>query len=487
MGSVQVGFYGHVRQYHNLKDEIAAVVHEVLESGSYVMGPRLKQFEKELAECCRAKETVGVNSGTDALWLAFMALGIGPGDEVITTSNSFFGTAEAIWIAGATAVFVDCDPKTCNIDTSLINDHARHHQRATLHPRSHSAAAGGAGARSSRGKYSPPHRGVSQDHNGNARALEVLLRYPKRRAGFREFRHRRHERGGGQSPLAGRVHAGRHGRKIRRALAGTGAGVWRGGGHPSVIATPHIAGSTEEAQEIVGIRIAEQVRDFLITGVARNSVNIPAVSPKECKKLEPHIQLGEKSGAFLAQVAMERIREVRISYDGGLAELNTHLVKSAVLKGILKLALSERVNLINAGALAKQRGLEVFEVRSARRATFSNSLGIGITTEGESASGVGMVGPRSALRILGLNEIDIDAPLRGTIILIRNQDVAGVIGRVGTILGDRKINIVTFTLSRNPQTQQAIGLVNVDNHVPDEVLREIRVTPAVRAARVVEV
>ena len=185
MGSVQVGFYGHVRQYHNLKDEIAAVVHEVLESGSYVMGPRLKQFEKELAECCRAKETVGVNSGTDALWLAFMALGIGPGDEVITTSNSFFGTAEAIWIAGATAVFVDCDPKTCNIDTSLINDHARHHQRATLHPRSHSAAAGGAGARSSRGKYSPPHRGVSQDHNGNARALEVLLRYPKRRAGFR--------------------------------------------------------------------------------------------------------------------------------------------------------------------------------------------------------------------------------------------------------------------------------------------------------------
>ena len=158
-----------------------------------------------------------------------------------------------------------------------------------------------------------------------------------------------------------------------------------------------------------------------------------------------------------------------------------------MLKGILKLALSERVNLINAGALAKQRGLEVFEVRSARRATFSNSLGIGITTEGESASGVGMVGPRSALRILGLNEIDIDAPLRGTIILIRNQDVAGVIGRVGTILGDRKINIVTFTLSRNPQTQQAIGLVNVDNHVPDEVLREIRVTPAVRAARVVEV
>jgi dTDP-4-amino-4,6-dideoxygalactose transaminase len=119
MASVQVGFYGHVRQYHGLKNEIDAAIHEVLESGSYVMGPKVSQFEKELAAYCHAKEAVGVNSGTDALWLAFMALGIGPGDEVITTSNTFFATAEAIWIAGATAVFVDCDPKTCNIDTDL--------------------------------------------------------------------------------------------------------------------------------------------------------------------------------------------------------------------------------------------------------------------------------------------------------------------------------------------------------------------------------
>ena len=120
MASVKVGFYGHVRQYHGLKNAIDEAIHEVLESGSFVMGPKLKQFEKEVAAYCNAKEAVGVNSGTDALWLAFMALSIGPGDEVITTPNTFFATAEAIWIAGATAVFVDCDPKTCNIDTNLI-------------------------------------------------------------------------------------------------------------------------------------------------------------------------------------------------------------------------------------------------------------------------------------------------------------------------------------------------------------------------------
>ena len=257
--------------------------------------------------------------------------------------------------------------------------------------------------------------------------------------------------------------------------------------HPNVIATPHIAGSTEEAQEIVGIRIAEQVRDFLITGTARSAVNMPAVSPDQYKKLEPYIQLGEKLGTFLAQLAGERIREVRISYDGGLAELNTHLVKNAVLKGVLTPALSDQVNLINAGALAQKRGIEVGELRSARRATFSNSLGIGIFTEGESATGVGMVGVRGTLRILGLNDIDIEAPLRGVIIFIRNRDVPGVIGRVGTILGNRNINIATFTLGRNTQTQQAIALVNVDNHVPDEVVQEIRTIPAVTIARVVEV
>jgi dTDP-4-amino-4,6-dideoxygalactose transaminase len=116
----QVDFYGHVRQYHNLKAEIDAAILEVLESGSYVLGPKLKQFEAELATYCGTKEAVGLNSGTDALVLALKALGVGSGDEVITASNTFFATAEAIWLVGATAVFVDIEPNTCNIDPNLI-------------------------------------------------------------------------------------------------------------------------------------------------------------------------------------------------------------------------------------------------------------------------------------------------------------------------------------------------------------------------------
>jgi len=256
--------------------------------------------------------------------------------------------------------------------------------------------------------------------------------------------------------------------------------------HPNMIATPHIAGSTEEAQEIVGINIAEQVRDYLRLGVPRNAVNMPHVSPEEYKKLEPYIQLGEKLGAFLAQIAGERLEEVRISYDGGLAELNTHLVKNAVLKGILAQVLSEEVNLVNAGALAQERGLEVVELRSARRATFSCSLGIALRTETDSPSVLGLADHRS-LRILGINDIDIEATLKGFLLFIRNRDVPGVIGRVGTILGDHKVNIASFALGRNQEAGEAIGLVNVDSPVAPEILDEIRKIPAVRFARVVEV
>jgi dTDP-4-amino-4,6-dideoxygalactose transaminase len=117
---MSVAFYGHVRQYHNIKAEIDANLKEVLESGQYVLGPMLKRFEQELAEFHGTKYAIGVGNGTDALWLTFKALGIGPGDECITTTNTFFATAEAIWITGATAVFIDSDARTNCIDPALI-------------------------------------------------------------------------------------------------------------------------------------------------------------------------------------------------------------------------------------------------------------------------------------------------------------------------------------------------------------------------------
>jgi D-3-phosphoglycerate dehydrogenase len=257
--------------------------------------------------------------------------------------------------------------------------------------------------------------------------------------------------------------------------------------HPNVIATPHIAGSTEEAQNVVGTRIAEQLRNYLVSGAVKNAVNMPSISPEEFKKLEPYLQLGEKLGKFVAQLADKSILEVSISYDGGLADLNTHLVKNAVLKGVLSQILADQINLINAGNLAKARGIEVVEVRSARRAKYVNSLGVALKTSGESCSVLGMIGLNNVLRVLGVNNIDIDAPLTGFLLLFRNQDVPGVIGSVGTLLGKHSINIANFALGRLHNSDEAIGIVNVDHKVPAEVLSELRAMTAIRQARVIEI
>ena len=132
MAKMNVPFYGHVKQYLNMKDEIDEKMQKVLMSGSYVQGPMLKQFESELAAYAEAKYAIGVGNGTDALWLAFMALGLGSGDEIITNANTFFATVEAIWIAGCTAVLVDCDENTRCIDPQAIRKAITHRTKAIV-------------------------------------------------------------------------------------------------------------------------------------------------------------------------------------------------------------------------------------------------------------------------------------------------------------------------------------------------------------------
>jgi D-3-phosphoglycerate dehydrogenase len=257
--------------------------------------------------------------------------------------------------------------------------------------------------------------------------------------------------------------------------------------HPNVIVTPHIGGSTEEALEAIGTAVAEQVRDYLLTGIPRNAVNLPALPPEELRRIQPYLELGGKLGSFLGQIGGARVEEVRISYDGAIDQSSTYLVKNAVLAGILRRSLSERVNLINAGALATERGIEVAEMRSARRAAFTNTLGIAVRSDAGTTSVLGMSDMQGSQRILGIDDIDVEAPLRGAILFIRNSDVPGVIGKVGTLLGDRGINIANFALGRSPEGAEAIALVNVDHPVSAADLSDLRAIGAIRFATVVTV
>lgn len=259
-------------------------------------------------------------------------------------------------------------------------------------------------------------------------------------------------------------------------------------GMPNVIATPHIAGSTAEAQEEVGTAIAQQVRDFLTDGVIRNSVNLPALSAEQYRRLRPYLELGERLGALVAQAALSQsFGRIRIRYAGEPAEIGSHVVRSAVLIGVLNAVLDEKVNLVNAAAMAAVRGLTVEETTRRRERGYPNTVEVAVTVGGHELTVEGTVGHDGAARILSLDGISLETPLEGTLLLIRNRDVPGVIGAIGSALGSLGVNIATFALGRREPVHgaEAVALVRLDGKVDASILGKIRAIPSVNDARLV--
>jgi D-3-phosphoglycerate dehydrogenase len=272
-------------------------------------------------------------------------------------------------------------------------------------------------------------------------------------------------------------------------------------GLANVILTPHIGGSTHEAQEAVGYQIALQVKEYLKHGVFQNAVNVPSVSHDEYVKMEPYIVLAERLGSFLAQASDGSVEEISIRYSGHIAEWKTELVRNAAIKGILNQALEEKANLVNAAAIADSRGLRVNEARKSVASTggAGSVLSILLKTSSQEHLVKGAVLHGHLPRILAIDDIDVEAPLERNLIYMRNRDVPGVIGRVGTILGEHKINIANFSLGRQAgngasapsgakkgEPRDAVAVVHVDGQVPDEVLAALRKVPAVKQAKAIK-
>ncbi len=258
----------------------------------------------------------------------------------------------------------------------------------------------------------------------------------------------------------------------------------------NVVVTPHVAGSTREAQDAVGYQIALQVKEYLKRGVIQNAVNVPSVSHEEYLEMQPYILLAERLGAFLAQVTEGNLEGVSLRYSGQLVEWKTDLVRNAAIKGILNQMLAEKANLVNAASLAAERGIQVHESRKAKTpgGGAANVLSILLKTSSDERLVKGAVLHSHRPRLLAVDEIDIEAPLEGILVYLRNRDVPGVIGRVGTILGQHRINIANFSLGRREhdgKTPEAIAVVHVDDPVPPLVLEELRQIEAVRVARAI--
>ena len=264
----------------------------------------------------------------------------------------------------------------------------------------------------------------------------------------------------------------------------------------NVILTPHIGGSTQEAQEAVGVQVAQQVKEYLKSGVIQNAVNVPSVSHEEYAEMQPYVVLAERLGSFLAQVSDGMLEEISIRYSGHIAEWKTELIRNAAIKGVLNQMLDEKANLVNAATIADSRGLRVHEQHKAKSSTGGSGsvLSVLLKTAGQEHRVKGAVLHGHAPRLLSVDDIDVEAPLERNLIYLRNRDVPGVIGKVGTILGEHKINIADFSLGRQSgnggtekkrEPRNAVAVVHIDGRVTDEVLKALRKIPAIEQAKAI--
>jgi D-3-phosphoglycerate dehydrogenase len=259
-------------------------------------------------------------------------------------------------------------------------------------------------------------------------------------------------------------------------------------GLPNVIGTPHIAGSTQEAQEEVGTQVAVQVRDYLAEGIIRNAVNLPALSADQYRRVRPYLELAERLGSLVSQASETRPGRIRIRYAGEVAEVGTHLLRSAVLAGVLNAVLDEKVNVVNAPAVAAARGIAVEEETRRREHGFPNTLEVSVLPEkGVTASftAEGTVLYDGSPRVLAIDGIALEAQLEGTILYLRNRDEPGVIGMVGSTLGKLGVNIATFALGRRDASRgaEAVSLVRLDGEVPASILEPIGHIKAITGAK----
>ncbi len=265
-------------------------------------------------------------------------------------------------------------------------------------------------------------------------------------------------------------------------------------GLDNVILTPHLGGSTDEAQEAIGIQLAQQVSAYLKNGVVQNAVNVPSLSREEYVEVAPYVDLAERLGVFLSHATPGNLENMEIAYAGRLATSKTDMIRNALIAGVLKD--TEQVNHINASSVAQERGIRIQEDRKEFASGGAGSVLKLVlhSAEGDVRASATVLHGNSP-RLLSLDGIDIEAPLTGTLVVLRNHDVPGVVGRIGTVLGEHGINIANFALGRSTRSQrvpqgQALAVLQVDPRTPtravNAAVEALRKVEAIASVRLVE-
>lgn len=240
-----------------------------------------------------------------------------------------------------------------------------------------------------------------------------------------------------------------------------------------VVATPHLGASTNEAQDIVAVMVAEQVRDFLVKGEIRNAVNMPSMAPEVYEQVKPFMSLGYKMGAILGNLGDGQLSGVDILYYGEIQSFNTWVITSSVLQGLFSRGFSEGVNLINAKSTAEKLGVKVNEIKSSAEMDYKNCIEVKVTTSNGTLNLIGTIFGKNNARIVRFQGYEIDFSPEGNMLICGNMDRPGIIGDIGTHLGKKGLNIAHMTWARLSPAGDAIVVLKTDDTVGKDVLAEI--------------
>ncbi len=257
---------------------------------------------------------------------------------------------------------------------------------------------------------------------------------------------------------------------------------------PNVVLTPHLGASTAEAQESVGIEIAEQIADVLRGGVIRNAVNVPSIDAATLQVLAPYLDLGAKLGTLVQQIAPPQIAQLRITYWGKLVQHDTNGVTRAIERGFLRRISGEEVNFVNAPVLLQRLGIRAEVTQSADEADYSELIQVeAVTPEGQVHSAAGtLIGKANLPRIVGINGREVEVAAEGKLLVLENVDQPGMVGTIGSILGRANVNIADMSLSRLTPGGTAYMVVRVDTEPGEASRREIKGHAAIRMAKFVQ-
>jgi D-3-phosphoglycerate dehydrogenase len=253
-----------------------------------------------------------------------------------------------------------------------------------------------------------------------------------------------------------------------------------------VVLTPHLGASTEEAQVNVAIDVANTVRDCLLNRGVRNAVNVPCVDPEICKIIDPYLKLAEKMGAMQSQLAEGHIKRVKVRYVGEILKYDLSPFTVSLMKGMLTPILQETVNFVNSLVIAKERGISIIESKTAEVQDFANLIEVEVETDKMKNSLMGTLFTKVDPRIVMINEFYVESVPEGYMLVISNNDVPGIIGQIGTLLGKNNINIAGMSFGRDKKGGRAVSILNIDSDVPKKVLDEMRKAKNINEVKLVK-